>query len=308
MIRTLSLIAAGLLLTGRMAGAQQPTPTPTPAAAPAAAKPDSTKADSAKKLTARAARIAGGADRPLSRRSAAQTLVASTYPLEIVQLQQWLAKNPELKDKALADSVAKQPWDPSIQSMAAIPDVGQAPRRRHPVDDRAGQRLPRPAERRDGRRAGDAEEGEGQGRARVQRAAEGRDARSSRRRRHRRAVGEPRGHLRAVVQPDGGVRRADRIPTRRSTTRHYRPGAAFVSFGVGMMWGAAMWGGACCRYGWGGGGNVYINLQQQLQQHQRQQPEQHQQRQPGRQQLAAQPVASRRHPLRRPGHQQQVRR
>ena len=33
------------------------------------------------------------------------------------------AKNPDLKDKPLADSVAKQPWDPSIQSMAAIPDV-----------------------------------------------------------------------------------------------------------------------------------------------------------------------------------------
>ena len=47
MTRTLSLIAAGLLLAGRMAGAQQPTP----AAAPAAAKADSTKADSAKKLT-----------------------------------------------------------------------------------------------------------------------------------------------------------------------------------------------------------------------------------------------------------------
>jgi hypothetical protein len=52
-----------------------------------------------------------------------QVLVASTYPLEIVQLQQWLAKNPKLKDKALADAVAKQPWDPSIQSMAALPDV-----------------------------------------------------------------------------------------------------------------------------------------------------------------------------------------
>src|ERR1041384_4477623 len=51
----------------------------------------------------------------------AQTLAASTYPLEIVQLQQWLAKNPGLKDKALADSVAKQPWDPSIQSMAPLP-------------------------------------------------------------------------------------------------------------------------------------------------------------------------------------------
>jgi len=37
-----------------------------------------------------------------------QVFVASTYPLEIVQLQQWLAKNPALKDKALADAVAKQ--------------------------------------------------------------------------------------------------------------------------------------------------------------------------------------------------------
>lgn len=53
----------------------------------------------------------------------AQTLAASTYPLEIVQLEQWLAKNPKLKDKALADAVAKQNWDPSIQAMAALPDV-----------------------------------------------------------------------------------------------------------------------------------------------------------------------------------------
>ena len=53
----------------------------------------------------------------------AQTLAASTYPLELMQLQQWLARNPGLKDKALADAVAKQPWDPSIQAMAALPDV-----------------------------------------------------------------------------------------------------------------------------------------------------------------------------------------
>jgi hypothetical protein len=53
----------------------------------------------------------------------AQTLAASTYPLELVQLQQWLAKNPGLKDKALADAVAKQPWDPSIQAMAGLPEV-----------------------------------------------------------------------------------------------------------------------------------------------------------------------------------------
>jgi hypothetical protein len=53
----------------------------------------------------------------------AQTLAAATYPLEVIQLQQWLAKNPKLKDKALADAVAKQNWDPSIQAMAALPDV-----------------------------------------------------------------------------------------------------------------------------------------------------------------------------------------
>jgi Protein of unknown function (DUF3300) len=53
----------------------------------------------------------------------AQTLAASTYPLELIQLQQWMAKNPGLKDKALADAVMKQPWDPSIQALAALPDV-----------------------------------------------------------------------------------------------------------------------------------------------------------------------------------------
>jgi hypothetical protein len=53
----------------------------------------------------------------------AQTLAASTYPLELIQLQQWLEKNKNLKDKALADAVEKQPWDPSIQALAALPDV-----------------------------------------------------------------------------------------------------------------------------------------------------------------------------------------
>jgi len=53
----------------------------------------------------------------------AQTLAASTYPLEVIQLQQWLEKNKSLKDKALADAAAKQPWDPSVQALAALPDV-----------------------------------------------------------------------------------------------------------------------------------------------------------------------------------------
>src|SRR6516165_9025960 len=53
----------------------------------------------------------------------AQVLAASTYPLEIIQLQQWLANNPNLKDKALADAVAKQPWDASVQALAPMPEA-----------------------------------------------------------------------------------------------------------------------------------------------------------------------------------------
>jgi hypothetical protein len=55
----------------------------------------------------------------------AQTLAASTYPLEVIQLEQWFANNKYLKDKALADAVAKQPWDPSVQALVAFPDVVQ---------------------------------------------------------------------------------------------------------------------------------------------------------------------------------------
>ena len=52
-----------------------------------------------------------------------QVLIASTYPLEVIQLKQWLDQNKGLKDKALADAVAKQDWDPSIQALAGLPEV-----------------------------------------------------------------------------------------------------------------------------------------------------------------------------------------
>jgi Protein of unknown function (DUF3300) len=52
-----------------------------------------------------------------------QVLVASTYPLEIIQLQQWLQKNPGLTGDALTTAVQKQDWDPSIQAMSVFPDL-----------------------------------------------------------------------------------------------------------------------------------------------------------------------------------------
>jgi Protein of unknown function (DUF3300) len=52
-----------------------------------------------------------------------QVLVASTYPLEIIQLQQWIQRNGGLKGDDLTNAVQKQDWDPSIQAMAVFPDL-----------------------------------------------------------------------------------------------------------------------------------------------------------------------------------------
>jgi hypothetical protein len=52
-----------------------------------------------------------------------QVLVASTYPLEIIQLQQWLEKHKDLKGDALVSAVQQEDWDPSIQAMSALPDA-----------------------------------------------------------------------------------------------------------------------------------------------------------------------------------------
>ena len=53
----------------------------------------------------------------------AQALAASTYPLEIIQLQQWLTRHPDLKGEALAAAVEKEDWDPAVQGLAGLPDV-----------------------------------------------------------------------------------------------------------------------------------------------------------------------------------------
>jgi hypothetical protein len=52
-----------------------------------------------------------------------QVLVASTYPLEVIQLQQWMAQHTDLKGDALVAAVEKEDWDPSIQGLAALPDA-----------------------------------------------------------------------------------------------------------------------------------------------------------------------------------------
>jgi hypothetical protein len=52
-----------------------------------------------------------------------QVLVASTYPLEIVEAGRWVAQNSNLKGKELADAAAKQSWDASVQALVVLPEV-----------------------------------------------------------------------------------------------------------------------------------------------------------------------------------------
>jgi hypothetical protein len=52
-----------------------------------------------------------------------QMLVASTYPIEVVEANQWLQKNKNLRGKALVDAAQQQSWDSSVQALVAIPDA-----------------------------------------------------------------------------------------------------------------------------------------------------------------------------------------
>ena len=52
-----------------------------------------------------------------------QVLIASTYPLEVVQADRWVKSNAKLKGDALAAAVGKQSWDDSVKSLAAVPTV-----------------------------------------------------------------------------------------------------------------------------------------------------------------------------------------
>jgi hypothetical protein len=187
----------------------------------------------------------------------AQTLVASTYPLEVIQLQQWLVKHPDLEGEALADSVATQPWDPSVQSMAAVPEVVE-------------------------RLAADIQWTTELGNAFLAQQAEVMDAVQAMRKK-----AQDKGALESneqqtvetqtvegttVIVVESANPEVIYVPSYNPVYVYpppvyayppiyyppYTAGAAFVSFSIGVMWGAAIWGGSCCHAGWGGN-NIYIN-------------------------------------------------
>jgi hypothetical protein len=230
--------------------AQGTTPAPAGASEPAAAKlpPE--------QLEALVAPIALYPDSLL-----AQTLVAATYPLEIIQLQQWLLKNPGLKDKALADAVAKQPWDPAIQSMAAVPEVVK----------RLADDVQWTTDLGNAFLAQQGEVMDAVQRMRKKAKDKGALAPNEQQTVETQVVGE-----KTVIVVQSANPEVIYVPSYSPTVVYgppvypyypyppiyyppYPPGAALVTFSFGVMMGAAIWGGSCCGMGWGGN-DIDINV------------------------------------------------
>jgi len=53
----------------------------------------------------------------------AQVLMASTYPLEVVEAERWRNLNKELQGKDLDTALQDKNWDPSVKSLCHFPDI-----------------------------------------------------------------------------------------------------------------------------------------------------------------------------------------
>lgn len=104
-----SLAAFIMLLIPVIATAQTPS-SPAPASSDQLLKPQ--------QLEALVSPIALYPDSLLS-----SVLMASTYPLEIVQAERWLTQNKNLSGDVLKAAVDKQKWDDSVKALIATPPV-----------------------------------------------------------------------------------------------------------------------------------------------------------------------------------------
>jgi hypothetical protein len=189
-----------------------------------------------------------------------QTLVASTYPIEIIQAGQWLAKNKDLKGEALTAAAEKQNWDPSVQAMVAIPDVIKRMSEDITWTTNLGNAF---LDQQDD--VMDAVQ-----RLRVK-AKEAGKLESTEQQKVETKVVENR----TIVEIQPASTQVVYVPTYSPTViwgppvypyppiyyPPYSPGAAWLGFGVGMAVGIGMSGGwgYGCGWGRGGGNNIYIN-------------------------------------------------
>ncbi|MES1203878.1 MAG: DUF3300 domain-containing protein, partial [Pseudomonadota bacterium] len=106
---------------------------PAPAPSPAGAAPASSAVFKKEEIEQLVAPIALYPDALV-----AQILMASTYPLEVVEAARWSKANASLKDKALEDALQKQTWDASVKSLTAFPQVLQSMNEKLDVTQKLG--------------------------------------------------------------------------------------------------------------------------------------------------------------------------
>ena len=119
------LAASGALYVTSRAAETPPAPAPAAQpAAPAAVEPAAPTAQpvaatyTAAQIDRWVAPVALYPDNLLS-----QVLMASTYPSNVLQAVQWSQDNPTMQGDAAVQAVANQPWDPSVKSLVAFPQL-----------------------------------------------------------------------------------------------------------------------------------------------------------------------------------------
>ncbi|HSB24644.1 MAG TPA: DUF3300 domain-containing protein, partial [Burkholderiaceae bacterium] len=112
----LSFLAITLGLPHGQAPAQTAKPPPIAASAPRSASATFSK----EQLEQLVAPIALYPDSLLS-----QVLMAATYPADVAEAANWSKANKDMKGDAAVQAVQDKPWDPSVQSLAAFPQVLQ---------------------------------------------------------------------------------------------------------------------------------------------------------------------------------------
>lgn len=183
-----------------------------------------------------------------------QILMAATYPIEIVEADRFMRKNPSLKDKALEEKLLEEDWDPSVKSLCTLPDV-----------------LKKMSENLDWTQdLGDAFLGQKSEILDTVQVMRGKANDAGTLKTTEQQVVTVKEEKIIVIE--SASPEVVYVPTYSPTAvypgwyypswyyppmyPYYPVGAGLVTFGVGVAVGAALWGG--CHWGWGRG-NVYIN-------------------------------------------------
>jgi hypothetical protein len=185
--------------------------------------------------------------------------MASTYPLEIIQAQQWLAKNSKLKGDELEKAVKAQDWEPAVQATVMVPDLLKRLAEDISWTTNLGNAFL--AQQQD---VMDAVQ-----RLRTKAKETGKLESNDKMKVETKVVEQQ-----TVVVIESASPEVVYVPAYNPTVIwgppvyayppvYYPPppppGAMFFSFSVGVMMGAAMHGGYCCGCGWGHSNAVVIN-------------------------------------------------